>query len=48
VTGLLCVPWFLDDRSDDRDVAGRQMGTDLGRKIEAIHTFADTVIAPTR
>jgi probable F420-dependent oxidoreductase len=48
VTGLLCVPWFLDERSDDRDVAGAQMGTDLGRKIDALHKFADTVLKPLR
>jgi probable F420-dependent oxidoreductase len=48
VTGLLCVPWFLDDRSDDRDVAGKQQGTDLNRKIDALHTFAEQVVAPTR
>jgi len=46
VTGLLCVPWFLDDRSDDRDVADKQMGTDLARKIDAIHQFAENVIRP--
>jgi hypothetical protein len=48
VTGLLCVPWFLDDRSDDSDVASKQMGTDLNRKLEAIERFAETVIAPSR
>jgi probable F420-dependent oxidoreductase len=48
VTGLLCVPWFLDDRSDDRDVAGKQMGTGLDRKIEALHNFERTVLAPLR
>jgi probable F420-dependent oxidoreductase len=48
VTGLLCVPWFLDERSDDRNVAGAQMGTDLDRKLEALQRFADTVIAPLR
>jgi hypothetical protein len=42
------VPWFLDDRSDDRDVAGKQQGTDVSRKIEALHKFAENVIAPTR
>jgi probable F420-dependent oxidoreductase len=46
VTGLLCVPWFLEQRSDDRDVAGAQMGTDLSRKIEALERFATEVIAP--
>jgi probable F420-dependent oxidoreductase len=46
VTGLLCVPWFLDERSDDRDVAGAQSATSVDRKIEALQRFSETVIKP--
>lgn len=41
VTGFMTVPWFTDDRRDDADVAGAQMGTDLQRKIDAVHRFAE-------
>ena len=45
VTGLLCMPWFLDERRHDSDVASVQGGTDLQRKIEATHRFGETVVA---
>jgi len=44
VTGLLCVPWFLNERDDDRDVAEAQGGASLDRKITALHRFADAVM----
>ena len=44
VTGLLCVPWFTDDRDDDSGVAGSQRGTELDRKIELIHQFVERYI----
>jgi len=46
VTGLLCMPWFLEARSDDSDVAGVQAGSDLARKLEATRIFGETVIKP--
>ena len=38
VTGLICVPWFTDDRDDDSGVAGSQRGTELQRKIDLTYT----------
>jgi len=46
ITGLLCVPWFTDARSDDSGVAGVNQGTALQRKIDATYQFAENVIAP--
>ena len=46
VTGLLCVPWFTDDRDDDSGVAGTQRGTELQRKIDLTYTFAERYVAP--
>ena len=43
VTGLLCVPWFLNERDDDRDVAEAQGTASLDRKIIALHRFAEIV-----
>ena len=43
VTGLLCVPWFLTERDDDRDVAEAQGSASLDRKIIALHRFAEIV-----
>jgi probable F420-dependent oxidoreductase len=46
VTGLLCVPWMQALPDDHTEIAGAQRGTDLDRKIEATHLFAERVIAP--
>jgi len=46
VTGLLCVPWFTDDRDDDSGVAGAQRGTELQRKIDLTYAFAERYISP--
>jgi len=46
VTGLLCVPWFTDDRDDDSGVAGAQRGTELQRKIDLTYAFAARYISP--
>ena len=48
VTGLLCVPWFTDDRDDDSGVAGSQRGTELQRKIDLTYAFAERYISPLR
>lgn len=45
VTGLLCVPWMFVFPDDHREIAGAQRGTDLERKIEATHRFAQDVVA---
>jgi probable F420-dependent oxidoreductase len=44
VTGLLCVPWFTDDRDDDSGVAGSQRGTELQRKIDLTHAFVERYV----
>jgi probable F420-dependent oxidoreductase len=46
VTGLICLPWLVEAREDDSDVAGANAGTELSRKIAALHEFADTWITP--
>ena len=46
VTGLMCLPWYVDDRSDDSNVAGVQGSVDLERKIEATLRFGQDVVAP--
>jgi alkanesulfonate monooxygenase SsuD/methylene tetrahydromethanopterin reductase-like flavin-dependent oxidoreductase (luciferase family) len=46
VTGLMCLPWYVDDRSDDSNVAGVQGSLDLERKIEATLRFGQDVVAP--
>jgi probable F420-dependent oxidoreductase len=46
VTGLICLPWFVDVREDDSGVAGANAGTTLARKIAATNEFADTWIRP--
>jgi probable F420-dependent oxidoreductase len=46
VTGLMCLPWYVDDRSDDSNVAGVQGSLDLERKIEATLRFGEDVVAP--
>jgi probable F420-dependent oxidoreductase len=44
VTGLICVPWFTDDRDDDSGVAGNQRNTELERKIDLTYQFAERYI----
>ncbi|HEV8297404.1 MAG TPA: TIGR03619 family F420-dependent LLM class oxidoreductase [Acidimicrobiales bacterium] len=46
VTGILCMPWFLAERTDDGDVSNVQGTTSLDRKIEATMHFGETVIGP--
>lgn len=46
VTGLICVPWFLEERHDDQEVASVQASTVLKRKLEATHMFGEQVIKP--
>jgi probable F420-dependent oxidoreductase len=46
VTGLMCLPWFVADRSDDSDVPGVQGSVELERKVEATLRFGEEVIAP--
>ena len=46
VTGLMCLPWYVDDRSDDSGVAGVQGSLDLERKVEATLRFGEDVVAP--
>jgi hypothetical protein len=46
VTGLMCLPWYVDDRSDDSGVAGVQGTVDLERKVEATLKFGHDVVAP--
>jgi alkanesulfonate monooxygenase SsuD/methylene tetrahydromethanopterin reductase-like flavin-dependent oxidoreductase (luciferase family) len=48
VTGILCMPWFLEGRRNDSDVSGVQGGTTLDRKIEATLAFGKQVIEPLR
>jgi probable F420-dependent oxidoreductase len=46
VTGLMCVPWMQMMPDDHREIAGAQQGTELQRKIDATHLFAEQVIKP--
>jgi probable F420-dependent oxidoreductase len=46
VTGLMCVPWLQAMPDDHSTIAGAQRGTELGRKIEATHNFAEHVVKP--
>jgi alkanesulfonate monooxygenase SsuD/methylene tetrahydromethanopterin reductase-like flavin-dependent oxidoreductase (luciferase family) len=46
VTGLMCVPWLQGLPDDHTEIAGAQRGTDLERKIEATHRFAEQVVVP--
>ena len=46
VTGLMCVPWLQAMPDDHGTIAGAQRGTELGRKIEATHLFAEQVVKP--
>jgi probable F420-dependent oxidoreductase len=46
VTGLLCVPWYFEDRSGDNDVAAVQQGTSLEAKIEATLRFGEETVKP--
>ncbi|MEX1007723.1 MAG: LLM class F420-dependent oxidoreductase [Acidimicrobiia bacterium] len=46
VTGLMCVPWMQMLPDDHGEIAGAQRGTEIGRKIEATHLFAEQVIKP--
>jgi probable F420-dependent oxidoreductase len=48
VTGILCMPWFLDARANDADVSSVQGGTALERKLEATRQFGEQVIQPLR
>jgi probable F420-dependent oxidoreductase len=48
VTGLMCLPWFIEERDDDRDISGMQGSLDLARKVEATLEFGETVVAPAR
>jgi len=42
----MCVPWLQGMPHDHTEIAGSQRGTDLDRKIDATHGFAESVIAP--
>ena len=44
MTGLMCVPWMQAMPDDHGTIAGAQRGTELGRKIEATHLFAEQVV----
>ncbi len=46
VTGLLCVPWFIEPRQDDHDVASVQGTTGIAEKVEATRRFGEQFIAP--
>ena len=46
VTGLMCVPWLQGLPDDHTEIAGAQRGTELDRKIEATHRFAEQVVRP--
>jgi probable F420-dependent oxidoreductase len=47
VTGMMCVPWLQGMPHDHTEIAGSQRGTELDRKIDATHRFAEAVIAPS-
>jgi probable F420-dependent oxidoreductase len=46
ITGLLCVPWFVEARQDDQDVASRQTFTGIDQKVEATRRFSEQFIQP--
>ena len=46
LTGLMCVPWLQAMPDDHSTIAGAQRGTELARKIDATHNFAEQVVEP--
>jgi alkanesulfonate monooxygenase SsuD/methylene tetrahydromethanopterin reductase-like flavin-dependent oxidoreductase (luciferase family) len=46
ITGLLCVPWFIDERHDDQDVASVQGSTSIAQKVEATRRFSELFVQP--
>ncbi len=46
ITGLLCMPWALDAREDDHDVASIQGSTGIEQKIAATRRFGEQFVLP--